>query len=141
MARKAVQELYCARLIFEGINIYLASSMKGAVRIEARLEKGHDPVAYFKKLYPSARLVEDDSMNRLLAEAVKAALEGRAVPKDLGLDIAHTPFQLRVWKRIAKIPFGKTMTYGEVARAVGSPGAVRAVGQAMARNPLPLIFP
>jgi O-6-methylguanine DNA methyltransferase len=46
-----------------------------------------------------------------------------------------------VLKRVAMIPFGEVMSYGELARAVGKPGAARAVGQVMAHNPLPLFFP
>ncbi len=52
-----------------------------------------------------------------------------------------TPFQRKVLKTIGKIPPGETMTYGEVAKAAGRPGAARAVGNVMARNPIPLILP
>jgi methylated-DNA-[protein]-cysteine S-methyltransferase len=52
-----------------------------------------------------------------------------------------TPFQQKVLKTISKIPPGKTMTYGEVAEAAGKPGAARAVGNVMARNPVPLMLP
>lgn len=52
-----------------------------------------------------------------------------------------TGFQRRVWKGIAEIPYGKTKTYGELAQALGSPGAARAVGQACKANPLALIVP
>jgi methylated-DNA-[protein]-cysteine S-methyltransferase len=52
-----------------------------------------------------------------------------------------TGFQRRVWEATRSIQRGHTRTYGELARAVGSPGAARAVGQAMARNPWPIIVP
>lgn len=52
-----------------------------------------------------------------------------------------TDFQKRVWNRIAEIPYGGTKTYGELAQALGSLGAARAVGQACNANPLPLIVP
>jgi O-6-methylguanine DNA methyltransferase len=52
-----------------------------------------------------------------------------------------TPFQRNVLKAIRKIPAGETMTYGDVAKAAGKPGAARAVGNVMARNPIPLILP
>jgi O-6-methylguanine DNA methyltransferase len=48
---------------------------------------------------------------------------------------------MAAWKAIARIPFGQTKSYGEVARMVGRPGGARAIGQAMGRNPLSLIFP
>jgi methylated-DNA-[protein]-cysteine S-methyltransferase len=52
-----------------------------------------------------------------------------------------TAFQRRVWDQIADIPYGETKTYGELARALGNPGAARAVGQACNANPLALIVP
>jgi methylated-DNA-[protein]-cysteine S-methyltransferase len=60
---------------------------------------------------------------------------------DLALAPRGTPFQLRVWKALQKIPFGRTATYGEIARAIGSPTASRAVGGANHMNPLAIIVP
>jgi methylated-DNA-[protein]-cysteine S-methyltransferase len=59
----------------------------------------------------------------------------------LTLDQQGTPFQLRVWQELRRIPRGQTISYGELARRVGSPKAARAVGQANALNPIPLIIP
>ncbi|MDH3797478.1 MAG: methylated-DNA--[protein]-cysteine S-methyltransferase [Desulfobacterales bacterium] len=52
-----------------------------------------------------------------------------------------TDFQKAVWRQLQKIPFGQTASYGDVARAVGSPRAFRAVGNANNKNPIPLIIP
>ena len=52
-----------------------------------------------------------------------------------------TAFQQSVWKQLARIPFGATMTYGEVASAIGKPSASRAVGAACGRNPLSIVVP
>lgn len=60
---------------------------------------------------------------------------------DLPLDPVGTAFQKRVWEALLTIPFGKTRTYGEIARAIGSPNAVRAVGGANGRNPLSIVAP
>ena len=61
---------------------------------------------------------------------------------DLRLDpSAGTPFQRRVWQATREIPRGETRTYGQLARECGSPHAARAVGQAMARNPWPIVVP
>jgi methylated-DNA-[protein]-cysteine S-methyltransferase len=59
----------------------------------------------------------------------------------LTLDPQGTPFQLRVWQELRRIPWGQTISYGELARRVGNPKAARAVGQANAVNPIPLIIP
>ena len=50
-------------------------------------------------------------------------------------------FQLAVWDQMTRIPYGETRTYGELARAVGDPGAAQAVGTACGRNPLPVVVP
>ena len=52
-----------------------------------------------------------------------------------------TPFQRQVWRALEAIPFGETRTYGQIAAAVGNPKAVRAVGQANHRNPIPIFIP
>jgi len=52
-----------------------------------------------------------------------------------------TPFQLQVWAALEHIPFGETISYGELARRVGAPGAARAVGLANGRNPVPIVVP
>ena len=59
----------------------------------------------------------------------------------LALEPYGTPFQLAVWEALRAIPYGKTLSYGELARRIGKPAAVRAVGAANGRNPLPLVVP
>jgi O-6-methylguanine DNA methyltransferase len=60
---------------------------------------------------------------------------------DLPLDLRGTPFQEKVWKCLAGIPFGETWSYGQLALAIGRPGADRAVGAANGRNPLAVVLP
>jgi methylated-DNA-[protein]-cysteine S-methyltransferase len=60
---------------------------------------------------------------------------------DLPLAPVGTPFQLRVWNALAGIPFAQTCSYGDIARRIGEPKAVRAVGAANGRNPLPIVLP
>ena len=60
---------------------------------------------------------------------------------ELTLKPRGTPFQLRVWEALRAIPYGETRSYAEVARAIGKPDAVRAVGSANGANPIPIIVP
>ena len=60
---------------------------------------------------------------------------------DLPLHPIGTPFQLVVWQELARIPYGTTISYGELAQRIGQPQAVRAVGAANGRNPLPIVLP
>ena len=60
---------------------------------------------------------------------------------DLALDLRGTEFELTVWRALRAIPFGSTVTYGELASRVGSPGGARAVGSANGKNPVPVVVP
>jgi methylated-DNA-[protein]-cysteine S-methyltransferase len=73
------------------------------------------------------------------AEQIDLYLKGSLPKFSLPLKVSGTPFQLAVWKAIAKVPFGKTVSYGEIAKAIGKPQASRAVGAAVGANPTPLL--
>ena len=60
---------------------------------------------------------------------------------DITLAVDGTPFQRAVWSALADIPFGETVSYGELTRRVGRPGAARAVGVANGANPIPIVIP
>jgi methylated-DNA-[protein]-cysteine S-methyltransferase len=77
-----------------------------------------------------------------LAARLRAYLRGDLTAmEDLPVDVEGTPFQMRVWKALRTIPAGETLSYRELARRAGSPGAVRAVGNANAKNPVGLVIP
>ena len=79
--------------------------------------------------------------HRLTETALKNILAGHK-PKNLPpLDLAGTEFQKSVWNALRKISAGKTKSYGEIARAIGRPKAVRAVGGACGANPVPILVP
>jgi methylated-DNA-[protein]-cysteine S-methyltransferase len=73
------------------------------------------------------------------AKQIDLYLKGSLPKFSLPLKVSGTPFQLAVWKAIAKVPFGKTVSYGEIAKAIGKPQASRAVGAAVGANPTPLL--
>jgi O-6-methylguanine DNA methyltransferase len=60
---------------------------------------------------------------------------------NISLQYTGTPFQMKVWKYLQSIPYGKTMSYQAVAKAIGHPKSARAVGTACKRNPIPIIIP
>jgi methylated-DNA-[protein]-cysteine S-methyltransferase len=80
--------------------------------------------------------------SKVLTDAAKQIdlyLKGSLPKFSLPLKVSGTPFQLAVWRAIAKVPFGKTISYGEIATAIGKPQAARAVGAAVGANPTPLL--
>jgi O6-methylguanine-DNA--protein-cysteine methyltransferase len=134
-------DVYCWEIHEDDLNIYLASSRAGAKKVGMGLNREIDCLNYFRQIFPSNRISKDHDMNRPLLQAVEAALWGNALLGDFRLDTKFTPFQMRVWEAIRRIPFGQTATYGQVARMIGRPGGARAIGQVMKRNPLPLVYP
>ena len=81
---------------------------------------------------------------RPLAEARRQLEEyfaGDRTRFELKLHPVGTPFQLAVWAELGRIPYGVTISYAELARRIGQPAAMRAVGAANGRNPIPIILP
>jgi O-6-methylguanine DNA methyltransferase len=77
-----------------------------------------------------------------IAQALEDYFAGKPASfDDLPLDLEGSPFHLRVWRELRKIPPGETVSYQELARRLGKPQAARAVGQACGANPIPLIVP
>lgn len=141
MAGQEISEVFCWQFRVDALNIRVGSTGEGALRVGISLEETGDCEAYFRDLFPSAEVRLEYGPNRPLIRAVEEVLQGESMPESLDLHLRGTPFQIRAWKTIAGIAFGETRTYGEVAQRMGCPGGARAVGQAMNRNPLPLLFP
>jgi methylated-DNA-[protein]-cysteine S-methyltransferase len=76
-----------------------------------------------------------------VAEQLDAYFAGELTRFDLPLHAHGTPFERRVWDALVEIPYGETVSYGELARELGHPGAARAVGRANALNPIAIIVP
>jgi methylated-DNA-[protein]-cysteine S-methyltransferase len=88
-----------------------------------------------------ARWQENKSALSEAVEQLRAYFRGQLENFDLPLAPEGTRFQQEVWGELAKIPYGKTISYGELARRIHRPHASRAVGLANGRNPLPIVIP
>ena len=91
--------------------------------------------------YPHAEIYREDSGFASWVRAIQKHLDGCEARLSLPLDLQATAFQRRVWKELQRIPYGRTRTYQEVARAIGQPKAVRAVARACATNPVSIVVP
>lgn len=83
----------------------------------------------------------DDALLREAAAQLQRYFAGTLARFELPLDLQGTPFQRSVWQALLRIPAGRTCSYGELARSIGAPVAVRAVGAAVGRNPASLVVP
>jgi methylated-DNA-[protein]-cysteine S-methyltransferase len=90
---------------------------------------------------PSKSWTKDERRLRGARGQLEAYFAGIRTTFDLPLALRGTPFQMRVWRALLRIPFGATASYGKIAAAIGRPAASRAVGGANHRNPIPIIVP
>ena len=102
-------------------------------------------VAHLQNEYPNAIISaqgEGSEFNEWISEIVKyLAGRSRLEEAHLPVDVTATAFQMRVWKELQDIPYGKTLSYNEVAVKIGNPKAYRAVANACGSNRVPLIIP
>lgn len=120
--------------------ILVASSVKGVASILI----GDDPQALVHDLqdrFPKARLIGGDAEYEQLVARVIGFVEAPNIGLALPLDVRGTAFQQRVWRALADIPAGRTASYAQVADAIGSPRAVRAVAGACAANNIAVAIP
>lgn len=98
-----------------------------------------DGLAELAESWPLAKLSEDHDAVASVAERVFG--EHGKPDRPLSLQLRGTNFQIKVWEALLRVPEGALVTYEDVARAIGQPNAARAVGQAVAHNPLALVIP
>jgi methylated-DNA-[protein]-cysteine S-methyltransferase len=90
---------------------------------------------------PQRDWVENAAPFKDVVRQLQAYFEGKRRKFDVPLILEGTEFQLLVWRNLQKIPYGETVSYGQLARQIGSPEAARAVGLANGSNPIPIIIP
>jgi AraC family transcriptional regulator of adaptative response/methylated-DNA-[protein]-cysteine methyltransferase len=98
-------------------------------------------IAELKRRFPKARISAGGADFEDIVDKVVAFAEKPNGQLDLPLDLQGTAFQQRVWNALRDIPAGETRTYGEIARKIGAPDAVRAVGTACGANHVSLAVP
>lgn len=91
--------------------------------------------------FPSAAVEDGDADLAHLAARIANLVDDPTRPRDIPLDLVGTAFQLEVWRALREIPIGETATYAEIARRIGAPRAVRAVGAACGKNPVAVVVP
>lgn len=121
--------------------IHIAATTKGLALLT--LPGGSDESFrdQLQKVFEGHEISDNGPLNTRVEKQVKEYFAGKRRTFDLPLDLRAAPFHAKVLHEVAKIPFGETRTYGEIARAVKSPNASRAVGTANARNMIPIIIP
>ncbi len=120
--------------------ILVALSDRGVVWIS--VGESHDELrAELATRFPSAEIERGHREENAALASVLATIENPALRLNLTLDVRGTPFQKRVWDAVRAIPLGQTRTYAEIAKKIGAPRAMRAVGTACAKCDLAFAIP
>jgi AraC family transcriptional regulator, regulatory protein of adaptative response / methylated-DNA-[protein]-cysteine methyltransferase len=119
-------------------DIIIASTAKGICHL-AFVQEPQSGIQYLQTLFPRATLIQ--KTDRLQQEALRFFTGNWTDLPKLKLHLKATPFQLKVWQALLKIPAGGASTYGGVAAVIEQPRAARAVGTAIGQNPVAFLIP
>lgn len=120
--------------------ILIAATSRGICRVDIGDDEG-DLEHRLHAEYPKASVRREDDTLESTVSLIVDYLSGTAPWPHLPIDVRATAFQTRVWEALRSIAPGTTMTYSQLAEAIGSPNAARAVAHACALNPVALLIP
>lgn len=112
----------------------------GALQIEAT-EKGLCAIRFPSRAVNRERMTAVSGFIAQAKQELCAYFAGNLTTFSVPLDWAGTGFQSSVWQALLDVPYGETVTYGDIARTIGRPRSSRPVGGAVGKNPLPIIVP
>lgn len=121
--------------------ISVASTEQGICACFQRTENSDTLRTWLAKHFDETNISHDQEYNRHIADQLCEYFAGTRTTFELTYDMRGTEFQVRVWQELQKIPYGETITYGELARRVGGATYSRAVGGANNKNPIGIIVP
>jgi len=134
-----VEEIYYSSVSSPVGTIWIASDRIGVclLRFSLKEEEFLEAIRGWGERHPRT----DREFNRGISETITAYFEGKITRFSTPLHPRGSPFDMKVWKALQRIPLGETRSYQEIAQQVGNPRGCRAVGGANRRNPIPLLIP
>lgn len=121
--------------------IYLAQHPQGLSALTLGDTAEEILFTYLQRHYPKAELSESRERLKEVTDQLGAYFFGTLTDFSVDFHLSGTAFQQQVWKELLKIPYGETISYGDLANRLGNPGGMRAVGAANGQNPIPIIIP
>jgi O-6-methylguanine DNA methyltransferase len=134
-------ELVSKRLKTEIGELLVAAGPKGICRISFPAGLSGKWYPWFDRYFSKVPRRGNHPIIQELEYQIREYLVKNRRSFDLPIDLRGTEFQIRVWKRLLEIPYGSISTYGEIAKEMGLRGGGRAVGNASAANPIPIVIP
>lgn len=119
----------------------IASTERGVAFLELSGASGSGLAGWLQRQGVASAARTGFAPNRAAIAQLREYLEGKRTTFEVPLDLRGTEFQQAVWAALARIPYGETRTYGDIARGLGRPLAVRATGAANGANPVPILVP
>lgn len=141
MSSEAGDAVYWTLFTYKEWNIYLAAVEDGLCYAGVPNEPFEELIRWTQSALPGSALIQADHSMRPYVSEFSAYLQGRRQSFSFPLVLLGTPFQKAVWEALCQIPYGQTQTYSDIARQIGKPTAVRAVGAAIGANPLLMAVP
>ncbi len=136
-----VTKLFCTSFDSRIGRIYVASTEEGVCKISVPKESRKDFFDWVEQHFDLEAVVDNKIRNKEVIDQLTRFFNGKLAKFNCPIDLIGTPFQIRVWRELAKIPYGTTITYKQLAKRVSAPKAFQAVGRANGSNPLPIIIP
>jgi len=133
--------VYCTSFDSKIGLLYVASTDKGVCKITLPRQTKRDFIRWLNENFEDSEVVDNKSRNRDVIDQLNRYFNGRLAKFTCAMDVIGTPFQVRVWKELTKIPYGTTISYKQLAKRIGTSRGFQAVGRANAANPLPIIVP
>lgn len=127
---------------FEDWQFYIASTDEGLCFVGSMPASEEECLSWLAAHYPDHSIEKNEAELRPYAEAFQSYLSGQSRSIDVPVVQNGTDYQKKIWRSLATIPYGETVTYGQLAEKNGlSPKAARSVGTAIGKNPLLIVYP
>jgi O-6-methylguanine DNA methyltransferase len=121
--------------------VLLVTSEAGVLKTEWPWSASRDPVAWARWRWLDAFVQPRTVLHQAAERQLRAYFEGTLRRFDVPLDLAGSALHIAMWQAACEVPYGETLTYGELALLAGAPGAARAAGRAMALCEAPIFIP
>jgi len=133
--------VYCTSFDSKIGLIYVASTDKGVCKVCVPRQTKKDFIKWLRDNFDDSEVVDNKSRNREVIDQLTRYFNGKLAKFTVSVDPHGTPFQVRVWKELQRIPYGTTISYKQLAKRLGTSRGFQAVGRANAANPISIIVP
>lgn len=133
--------IYYTLFDYKGWSMYIAATEKGLCYVGSQNEPLDELEKWVNKKFKHAKLIANHEQLTPYIQELMDYIDGKIKDFTYAFDLKGTDFQKNVWHQLCTIPYGETVCYSDVAKKIGNPKAVRAVGTAIGANPIAVIIP